>query len=81
MDFERIDNAIVDTLQDGDVMITPEGMYEYKFLSNTTEKNFENDVERMMDDAGWHTFPSNAKAQSDYDRELALKVESLVGFV
>ena len=81
-DFEKIDNAIVDALQDGDFMITPEGMYEYKSIGgNTTEKNFENDVERMMRDAGWRTFPSNADAQADYDRSIALKVDSLVGFV
>lgn len=81
-DFEKIDNSIADALQDGDFMITPEGMYEYRSIGgNTTEKNFENDVERMMRDASWRTFPSNADAQADYDRNLALKVDSLVGFV
>jgi type I restriction enzyme R subunit len=34
-----------------------------------------------MRKAGWRTFASNAEAQADYDRKLALKVDSLVGFV
>lgn len=49
--------------------------------SNTTERNFEDDVERFMHDAGWSTFGSNKAAQADYDRSLALKTESLIGFV
>lgn len=59
--------------------------------SNTTERNFEDDVERIMDEVGWRTIynqtegepqaDNNACAQADYDRKRALKVDSLVGFV
>ena len=47
----------------------------------TTERNFEDDVESLMAAAGWTTFDSNTAAQADYDRKLALKADSLVGFV
>ena len=72
--------------QDGDALIdlenpSDEKVYQHRSLSTTTEKNFEDDVERMMHDVGWRTFSTNAKAQEDYDRQLALKIDSLVGFV
>ena len=50
-------------------------------LPKTTEKNFENNVESMMHDAGWDVFESNAEAQADYDRKRALKTKSVLGFV
>ena len=50
-------------------------------LPKTTEKNFENNVEAFMDAVGWHTFPTPVEGQADYDRKLALKGDSLVGFV
>lgn len=81
MDFEKIDPAIADTLQDGDVLVTPDAMYEYKQVGKTTELVFENDVAAFMHETGWRTFASNAEGQADYDRKLALKVDSLVGFV
>ena len=81
MDFEKIDPAIADTLQDGDVLVTPDAMYEYKQVGKTTELVFENDVAAFMHETGWCTFASNAEGQADYDRKLALKVDSLVGFV
>ena len=46
---------------------------EYDSRPKTTERNFEDDIERMLGEAGWRTFPTNAEAQADYDRELALK--------
>lgn len=59
--------------------------------ASTTEKDFEGDVEWLMDQAGWRTIyneteglphaDNNACAQADYDRKLALKVDSLIGFV
>ena len=55
--------------------------YDGKSSAKTTEKNFEDDVEAMLGLAGWRTFDSNSEAQADYDRKLALKVDSLVGFV
>ena len=55
--------------------------YYATFTPKTTEKNFENNVESMMHDAGWKTFESNAVAQRDYDRKRALKTESVVSFV
>lgn len=54
---------------------------EFNSSRKTTERNFEDDVERMLGAAGWHTFASNAEAQADYDRALALKTGSLVGFL
>ena len=55
--------------------------YANKQAHKTTEKVFEDDVEALMRKAGWRTFASNSEAQGDYDRKLALKVDSLVGFV
>lgn len=59
--------------------------------ASTTEKDFENDVEWLMDRVGWRTIyneteglphaDNNACAQAEYDRKLALKVDSLIGFV
>ena len=54
---------------------------EYVSAPKTSEKNFEDDVESILGLAGWRTFASNVDAQADYDRRLALKVDSLVGFV
>lgn len=61
----------------------PRAVVEYYVTATprTTEKNFENNVESMMHDAGWDVFESNAEAQADYDRKRALKTESLIGFV
>lgn len=60
------------------------GDVSYASVSNsesTKERNFENDVERFMHEAGWTTFEDNTKAQADYDKKLALKTGSLVGFI
>ena len=54
---------------------------EYRSTPKTSERNFEDDVEAIMRLAGWGTFTSNTGAQADYDRKLALKVDSLVEFV
>lgn len=61
--------------------IKEDGNTFYKVVGTTTERNFEDDVERLMHEAGWITLESNIAAQADYDRKLALKVDSLVGFV
>lgn len=60
-------------------------------MSKTTERNFEDDIENYMGERGWRTIyneyegepasDDNACAQADYNHELALKVESLVGFM
>lgn len=55
--------------------------YAVVSAQKTTEKNFENNVESIMHDAGWDVFESNAEAQADYDRKRALKTGSLIGFV
>ena len=59
--------------------------------SNTSEHNFEDNIELFMDQLGWRTIynesegmpaaSNNACAQADYNRTLALKVKSLIGFV
>ena len=56
-----------------------------------SEKKFEDYVEYMLGSTGWRTtvngvrsfpaFKDNADAQNDYDRSLALKIDSLIGFV
>ncbi len=61
--------------------IKEDGNTFYKVVGTTTERNFEDDVEHLMHEAGWITLESNIAAQADYDRKLALKVDSLVGFV
>lgn len=48
---------------------------------NLDEKQFENDVTAMLGNVGWTTFANNTEGQSDYNRKLALKVDSLIGFV
>lgn len=54
----------------------------------TKERNFEDNVESSLEKAGWTTFRKQreagggfACAQKDYDRKIALKVDSLVNFV
>lgn len=61
--------------------ITSKITIEYVSTTKTSEKNFEDDVEAILGRVGWRTFASNADAQADYDRRLALKVDSLVEFV
>ena len=58
---------------------------------NISEKKFEDYVEHTLGSTGWRTtvngvrsfpaFKDNADAQKDYDRSLALKIDSLIGFV
>lgn len=77
---EKVNNATVSQLE-----------YAVTSYNNTTEKQFENDVERMLGSTGWRTtqnstctlpaFKSNTDAQLDYDRKLALKTDSLISFV
>ena len=63
--------------------------YDSSSYSNTTERNFEDDVERFMHDARWRTSYGEgmsrteniAASQAGYDRKLALKVDSLIGFI
>lgn len=66
-----------------DAFSSPKVTVEYFSTSmpKTTERNFEDDVEAMLGAAGWRTFGSFAESQADYDRKLALKMDSLVSFV
>ncbi|MEI3376392.1 MAG: type I restriction endonuclease [Coriobacteriales bacterium] len=62
-------------------------------LGGTYERDFEDDVELYLDSAGWKTFieerkkaaekgePEWAVAQKDYDRQLAIKTDSLLSFI
>ena len=54
---------------------------EYTGGKKTAEINFEDNVEAFMHAIGWRTFPNNKVAQKDYDRKVALKTESLIGFI
>ena len=38
---EPIDSKIVDALEDGDVMVEGDALYEFRKLDKTTERNFE----------------------------------------
>lgn len=59
----------------------------------TYERDFEDDIEFYLDNAGWKTFakerreaiekgePRWSVAQKDYDRQLAIKTNSLISFI
>ena len=89
MDFEKIETPVnPDILEDGDYLLDGEQLFEYKKLPTTSERDFEDDVELFLERTGWKTFRKQrvtgggfAVGQLDYDRELALKVDSLVDFV
>lgn len=63
----------------------------YVKYSKTSECSFEDDIENFMGMLGWRTIyneyegepasDNNTCAQADYDRELALKIDSLIGFI
>ena len=76
-----LDSNIVNALEDGDIMVEGEAVFEYKKLNKTTEKNFEDNVEFFLREVGWNTLATPVEAQTDYDRKIALKIDSLVGFV
>ena len=89
MDFEKIETPVKpDILEDGDYLLDGGQFFEYKKLPTTSERDFEDDVELFLERTGWKTFRKQrvtgggfAVGQLDYDRELALKVDSLVDFV
>lgn len=54
-------------------------------LTSLTERDFEDDVEQMLGDAGWTTARAtrltNAQMAAGYDRHLALDTRTLLGFI
>ncbi|MGN0301756.1 MAG: type I restriction endonuclease subunit R, partial [Anaerotardibacter sp.] len=52
-----------------------------------SEKIFEDHVEQFLEDSGWKSYRLEREAgvpkagQADYDRDLALKLDSLIGFI
>ena len=78
---EPFDDSLANSLKDGDVMLEGDKAYVYKSLGGMSERDFEDEVERFLHEAGWNAFANNAQAQADYDRNLALKVDSLIAFV
>ena len=66
-----------------DTMIHGDSLNSYEVIddSKLTERQFENDVEKFLEQAGWTTFKNNSVAQADYSKQLALKVDSLIGFI
>lgn len=80
-------------IQDGDAYVDGEKVYIATRIGGTEELDFEDDVEVLLDDVGWTTFIKERKeaelrgeskwnvAQLDYNRELAFKTSSLLGFV
>ena len=72
---------ITDELGSGGIPLVHDAGMQLGYVSKTSERNFEDDVEMIMGNVGWTTFPTPAIAQKDYDRKLALKVDSAIGFV
>ncbi len=75
---ERIDLPLdADEILDGAVFVKGDSVYAATRLRGTTERDFEDDVEKMLGEVGWTIHVG----QADYDRKLALKVDSLINFV
>ena len=72
---------ITGELEDSGISLADDSGLQLRYVSKTSERNFEDDVEAIMGSVGWTTFASPAEGQKDYDRKLALKTGSLVGFV
>lgn len=76
--------------QDFEFLSQNKACVEYSAAPQTTEHNFEDDVEQDLERCGWHTWIEERRelerddfslAQKDYDRKLALKTDALIGFV
>ncbi len=91
---DRIDLPLdADEIRDGDGFVDGDRVYVARRIGGTAERDFEDDVELALDKAGWKTFiaeraqaekhgePKWAVAQKDYDRKLAIKKDSLLGFI
>ncbi len=91
---EKIDLPLDgDEIQDGDVFVDGDKIYVATKIGGTSEHDFEDDVEAYLGKAGWKTFeqeraaakvagkPQWEVAQEDYDRTLAIKTDSLIGFI
>lgn len=91
---EKIDLPLdADEVKDGDAFVQGEDVYIAKKVGETSEGDFEDDVESHLGKVGWKTFEKErasaeaagkskwAVAQQDYDRALAIKKDSLIGFV
>lgn len=82
-----------DEIRDGDGFVKGEEVFVAKKVGGTSEGDFEDDVEAYLGKVGWKTFekeraaaeaanePRWAVAQQDYDRQLAIKTDSLIGFI
>lgn len=91
---EKIDIPLDATeVRDGDGFVSGNEVFVARKVGGTSEGDFEDDVEAYLGKAGWKTFEVErvaAKvsdqskwnvAQRDYDRKLAIKKDSLIGFV
>lgn len=77
----------------GDGFIEGDTVYVATKIGGTSEGDFEDDVESYLGKVGWKTFvqeraaaeavgqPKWLVAQQDYDRKLAIKTDSLIGFI
>ncbi len=75
---ERIDLPIdADEIQDGDGLVDGKNVYVAQRIHSTKERDFEDDVEEILGEAGWNI----QVEQEDYDRKLALKTDTLIRFV
>ena len=82
-----------DDIRDGDGYLEGETLYIAQRISDTRERDFEDDVETLLGDVGWKTFtkeraeaerqgkPKWAVAQLDYNRKLAIKTNALLSFI
>lgn len=91
---EKIDLPLdADEIHDGDGFMEGETVFVARKVGGTSEGDFEDDVESYLGKVGWRTFereraaaeaagqPKWAVAQLDYDRALAIKRDSLIGFI
>ena len=91
---EKIDLPLdADEIRDGDGFVEGDSVFTAKKIGGTSEGDFEDDVESYLGGVGWKTFereraaaeaagePKWAVAQQDYDRALAIKKDSLIGFI
>ena len=91
---DRIDIPLdADQVKTGDGFVDGEDVYIAKKVGGTGESDFEDDVEALLERAGWKTFvkerhdaelesePKWLVSQKDYDRKLAIKTDSLISFI
>lgn len=91
---EKVDIPLdADALRDDDGFVDGNDVLAARKVGGTSEGDFEDDVESYLGKAGWKTFEKEravaeasgqskwSVAQRDYNRALAIKKDSLIGFI